>query len=766
MADFNEDLPSTNISFTSNERLTTRQDSSSPETTPFESLISTDGWNWNILDQYQQVAYHIRFFMTEDSDWESTSFSSYEAMYQKIMNLNQTTIAESGVTGINISSLIVDTTIGPNPKYRSFSPTNFNMTINEPMGVSFMDMIASSVKELGIRNFAKFYYFLEISFVGYDENGGFVHNACSTFHNNGKWLYRVCITDMQIETASSGSIYNLTLKPYELRILDQNHQKIPDMISPVGSTVGEMLANIEKSLNESIYLMYGYQPRKYKFELSPFEFNGISYDLTKEKLTPESTDLNSKRSNSMEVLNGETKAHFNRGTDLGDIVDQIFANCEAAQKLAKDVMKIDDIKVEAQKFREVIVLRSHPTVKVVDYDYASEDYMLEYTIHIKPHYSQNVILEPNQITVSKDPNVQAENVLKLRKQNFLSKRYDYIFTGYNTQIINIDLKYSLNWAAALPRVMGFRNSNESNVPHDRINPKENIQKKYQELVNLHKQKYNIQTQIDENVTELNELKSSSNLSSRDRARMQEITENITDLQAEKQGIATRQKFIGEDVSEAREIYQREQRIERQSTILSSRERVRYAEDIRNDSLISERKTVPISLEQDSADSRFLMSGAFPDFYHRDRAIYGSVMDQLYSPMSTQLSQLNMDIKGDPYWLGSGNLETGFYLSQTFAQRGEVSKQTANQNSVDSPDYSRGDFMFLMTYKYPRGFADDGSPDIKMNDFFTGVYVAKKIIHKFENGQFTQSVESFRQPLIDVFKAFGYREEKITKEDKQ
>jgi hypothetical protein len=47
--------------------------------------------------------------------------------------------------------------------------------------------------------------------------------------------------------------------------------------------------------------------------------------------------------------------------------------------------------------------------------------------------------------------------------------------------------------------------------------------------------------------------------------------------------------------------------------------------------------------------------------------------------------------------------------------------------------------------------------MKNNDYFTCAYVVKRITHKFEGGQFKQTIDALRQPLIDVFKAFGYRD---------
>jgi hypothetical protein len=48
--------------------------------------------------------------------------------------------------------------------------------------------------------------------------------------------------------------------------------------------------------------------------------------------------------------------------------------------------------------------------------------------------------------------------------------------------------------------------------------------------------------------------------------------------------------------------------------------------------------------------------------------------------------------------------------------------------------------------------------MKFNDYFTGVYVVEKINHKFDGGNFHQTVHAKRMATIEVFRAFGLRTE--------
>ena len=112
--------------------------------TPFEVLISREGWQDNRLNDLRQPTYHIRLFMTDDEPFDYKQ-DSYDELVQFIYNKQQTTIAESGVTGLNISSLEIKTIPATNPASRSMQATKIEMTLSEPMGTSLMDILADAV---------------------------------------------------------------------------------------------------------------------------------------------------------------------------------------------------------------------------------------------------------------------------------------------------------------------------------------------------------------------------------------------------------------------------------------------------------------------------------------------------------------------------------------------------------------------------------------------------------------------------------------------
>lgn len=718
--------------------------------TPFEALISREGWQDNRLNDLHQPTYHIRLFMTDDEPFDYKQ-DSYDKLVQFIYNKQQTTIAESGVTGLNISSLEIKTIPATNPVSRSMQATKIEMTLSEPMGTSLMDILADAAYELRVRNYSKTHFFMEVKFIGYDEDGTVNMAPFANEPNKGIWLYHLFLTNIEMKVDSTGSVYNLSFIPFEERLQDDNDMRLPDPTSVEGETVGEIFKKLAESLNHSVKNMYGYATREYVFEFKKFAINGANHDPATFKVVPKNPDSNPQRSNAMiAVEGGKVKAHFARGMALNDIVDQVFANSSEAQSLAKDIVEIEKITDDKQKkMRESTVFQMNVVTEVMGYDYATENYIIRYRIIIGPYYTQRPILSKEQVEASKLPSVQAANMLKLRKNGYLVKRYDYIFTGMNTEVLDLDIKFNTAWTAMLPRVMGYSNSLSAQEVHSMKNPYETVRSKQQELADVNN-KLRERAQLQEEVNNLKQQGAPSKYTEKI------IAEKNAKLNGYNESeLVTRRTALVSEIEKNRNELQKKEESNRLAAANVNRPKLKYAEEVfESQALIDYNRGMPVSLVQSTQDSRYNVSGAFPESHGRDRSIFGAVMDQLYETQGMAMNNITMEIKGDPYWMGSGNFMRSY---QTLKFMDKVMNLSGPDEDNFAPDMSRGDIMFLLTFRYPRGVDSYGLPILKPNEFFTGVYILRGVQHKFANGQFTQTLDAIRAPLLDVFKAFGYRD---------
>lgn len=707
-----------------------------PDATPF---TDSEGWQPNVLSGLQNPTYSIRFFMTDDRPYSLSSFPTYESLHDYVTKVKKnTTIAQSGVTGLNITSLEIHSIMAPNEVTRSTVATKFTMKLFEPGGVAFLDVLADTAVELGVQDYSKVYYFLEVKFQGYDEKGAFATNPCTAFNNKGSWLHHVVMNDIEVKVDEAGAHYTITLMIADSQIANSDNIIVQTQLAPTGATVGEMARDLANKLTESQTNLYGYKYHTYKVVMPSFVFDGKTYNPETFKITPIDTDLADKRNVRLEVVDGKVQGQFSSGARLNDVFEVMMANSEEVQQLAKGIMQQHELDGYGDKFRECLIFRVHFASEVREFDSITNSYLMDYSIIVLPYFTEAPILSKEQLATSKKPEVQRENARKLREAGFLVKRYDYLYSGMNTEVIDFDINYKANWIALLPKALGNTYSNESNSPQDLVKPADKIKnhdneaRKNQQLLSTRR---DLEMQIQK-------LKNTPEESRNEKA----IKENEDRLAS----MPSRESLIEQTSFHKTE---RERLINEISSTnklnLPDRPQTRFAEEVHASSSETALSAVlPISTAQAPFDTRFWPNGAFPDQHHRDRALLGAVLDQMYDNTGSSLQSVEMVIRGDPYWLGAGGLQN------IWMKTNNKSIAIMGPSDPNWQDYNKGDAMLLIYFRYPRGLDEKGSPIIKPQDFFTGVYFVKDVVHKFSDGQFTQTLNCSRSPLIEVYKAFG------------
>jgi hypothetical protein len=123
-----------------------------------------------------------------------------------------------------------------------------------------------------------------------------------------------------------------------------------------------------------------------------------------------------------------------------------------------------------------------------------------------------------------------------------------------------------------------------------------------------------------------------------------------------------------------------------------------------------------------------------------------------------LVQMELTIKGDPYWLGKEapmenntfiHLPGNEYLGSLQTDVGAVREQSIKENVAP---YGIGEVGFFFTYLFPKEYDtwhDDPSrhtgeiKDFSMDESFSGVFFPYKVLHNFNGGQFRQTLQCYR-----------------------
>lgn len=769
----------------------------------------------NAFNKFFQVTPHFRLFMAGDKDLSTTAGGqqaksvagaavpdpatttpvadnnlSNNAIVDELGKRPQVTIAETGVTTYNIKDVEIEMFAGPNAETRNVQANRFKLTIAEPMGVGFLDAFKDAAEVLAIHNPLKSIYYLELTFQAYDEQGNIQSHILQSLvpENNARWIWQIQIVNIDCTLDAGGGTYRLDAYPYGEGAWDDDILRSPETFVLAGTTIRDVTDGYMQKLTDYRKLAYIGENVTYK----PTVFHAIKggrldgIDPGKFKLKPRVVLDQSLRANSMASELAEQLATINQGSSIADFFDFVFANTEEAQQLALDRNGVQDTpnatskESNAVKFRQVFVIRIEPDIKITGYDSYNEVYIREVTLHIYPYYTQFPITSQQQAEDAEDPSVQSAMLHELLANGFINKRYDYIYTGLNTEVTKFDITFNFAWGAL---ISGDDNSDSDKsqraallppLKADADNEQKDRQRKLQLVADNNAAIAASTTLHNDLLNQLSQAKASKKEAERNQEAVGDthnseqigalntsitnLTNQITDLNAVTNAkLASRQAAL-DDLNFAAN----------QQALSQVTPQRQYAEVIFQNKTAKQDHIVPhrVSFKQSHKLKIDVIGTGLPQNYHRDKTIFGTVLGQLYAPLAKQFMTIDLEIRADPFWLGQTNLQRQSFLRRSAAQAAAANGLSV-ANVVDTveadgppdphapaqttpvvlPDWTRGDHIFVMQFRYPLGLGEDLKPLFKQEENFVGLYRVTNIVHHFAgDGPYKQTLKAQRLPL--------------------
>lgn len=701
--------------------------------------LSAINWRANPLSKYQNLSYHITWSACRDLP----DIRDYQS-YVSARNANEEDnrfiiIAQTGSTKYNINSLVMESRVGPGPVTRNSFQTAITMEITEPFGMSLLDTLKNAAEVLGNANFGKTYYFLEIHFTAYDENGVIVSDDISgpgfsddegmtDRKQHGFYLLKVVPLSIEPTISESGSTYRITMMPMnELAFTDSNY-RLQAPLKCSGKTTEQALNSLAEKLNEEVKIRnLGRQITRYNFVIEDSALK--TYQMK--------TDDPFKTHDSDVGNNGDPEHQSSTGLEIGAMIDAIYLNSTLTDFWQA---KLENPEKDADQLKNII--RVYPEVHYTDYDYVNDDYIREITYHIYSYDTLRPIVSSDSF---KSDNAKSSTLLgKMVTGNLLRKRYDYIFTGRNTEVLNFDIRFNLNWSAVVNAFNGARRGYAASAEAPLHNE------------GMAEQIYNLDTQLGSSLIIIENFLSQSG-----EPVVMDSTGSQTDLTAELDRLkATRRELY--DLNAAytggaragyeeklailtdltRDIVERANTLEAQrrktvydalgKTDTGERRFRRFAEDISNRT--NRDIVMPITVRRSSEDfaSRY-GTGSLGD-WNVGKSVMGAVLNQVYGPMEKDLQRITMDVRGDPYWFGSSNMDS--------------KDLNAGSSLADYPLFQYGDHCILVSFRYPTSInPDTGDMTLSGSESFNGIYAVTQITHHLANGVFKQTLQANRLPVI-------------------
>ena len=439
----------------------------------------------NILQKYDNVTYHIQFYMVkkeiftmydniitslmfnytspnrdENNDIIDDGYNPYvliEQLNNKLLYNNAIIIAETGVTNTtNIESLKMVTHTPSNSPTYATTTIEFDMVLSELNSTSLTNKIALASRLAGYNTYCNQPCFITITFTGYDKSTGKPIKRIVLDNGLQRLTYRLIICDIKSETDSNKITHSLKLYPYFYNSISKD----VNYITNIGSIkidrhdlFGQTIEKFEKKVNENLYYQYtkDVMDNVYKGQkpLEIFIGDGMSDVKSHYKIDTDNNILKNrmwwkKNLSILEPLNQVGEVVNNAISFLGRNETLTPSEKDTIKNVLEEIFSLYDLQKDGYR-----IIIKYGTKNIGDYKN-------------KTYYKHTIIIDKVKVPgledmmkygvgrqdgeYVKNAKKHQENYLnQVKSMNLLCKKYYWSYSGKNTNVLSYKTDESRLW---------------------------------------------------------------------------------------------------------------------------------------------------------------------------------------------------------------------------------------------------------------------------------------------------------------------------------
>jgi len=475
----------------------------------------------NILDQYASSSYTARLYIINAKAQSGEAAQSSVTARQNVgspgnsgsvltASPDQTVIlAQTGVTaGNTIESIVIPTMAGVE--------SLFEITIRQPNRADFLDQIVLARSFLNLEGTEQLNMYLEINFLGYSDEADFMMAGGTDPGGQlvdiiGPYRWKLGLTNIDCSMDSAGSTYNLQLAPDGRVAFEDRRFRMGQNITARGKTITEMVKSVEDGINNFLQKNNDKQVKdEVEFDLSgllasasttsdqnkvliedenlilpdvntgdvqkaPLNQADADKETTSEQRIEESQNTDAQPE---EITEEETTnvINFVTGESIENIMYKILAMCPEARFRHSRKENPDDIDDQSCRKDQAFVQRLKINAGVEDIGYDKRTNQGAFKITYRPVLyrtatdQQFVIPEENDDLSPEEVTSRFEQIIG---SGNCRKAYQYLFTGVNDQIINLDIQYNNAVSAVMTPRRGLVGTSDAATAKEKI---DNVEK--------------------------------------------------------------------------------------------------------------------------------------------------------------------------------------------------------------------------------------------------------------------------------------------------
>jgi hypothetical protein len=719
----------------------------------------------NSLNAYYNPTYHFRLFVAGDADIMTQAQNNIANITSGAVP--QVTIVESGVTGASIRNVEINTFLSHTGPAKDQYLQDLTMTVIDPLGMSFLDGLVEAAGIMGSSNYTKMPYYVQLTFKAYDEQGYPMQAA--NLPNGGVWIWAVLITGIEVKITEAGGVFDLQMVPTGTGgspdCNKNEEQRNPQALVVSGKTVSEIFQDFTTQINNSWKNSTGgplvqIAVVTHPITIGPTNAIGLNPGNFKMKSTlPFQSSERTWQFSATAGDDGKVTCHVPPNASVSEFLTATIKSTEQAQALMKDqpiTTQTDSstAQVNSRGYRDSVLFSVEVDPMNVNFDTNTNNYMKQVTFHVVAHSTQSVILGPVQLAQATTPQIQNAMLQNFISKGMIKKRYDYIYTGLNTEVLDFQIECNLAFSVTLSKYAGSRagynnTSVNSVLSGGNTNPQGTLNEASAAL-KVDPGNNNSTVPVASGSTPTNTASGATN-SGGSIATSGATAASMTTPAANSNPISTSTPAvsgIAPTSSTSAPGVAATSQVTTNSTTpsqISASQNI-YVEDVLA-SQFSQQPNVPISFKYGNNDTQQESgSRVNPGQFHRDQSVIGSIFTQMYQGTNcgglgeNKFFTIHLDIRGDPYWIGQTNLNRVAVIR-------DFQNNTPTYDPKSSPDFISCKELIYLHFRYPLTVGDDFVPILTSSETFNALYEVYEVKHSFSDGVFKQTLTAFIHPLI-------------------
>lgn len=732
----------------------------------------------NILDQMENPVPVYRLFMvrkgTEEKWFENinTETGYAENIPTSIKaSSDMVVLSQTGVTGTQVDDIVIA---------QAFTETSGTISVSfrvsEPGAASFIDQIQLSKAFLGHDPGPEVYFFLDISFKGYDSDG----NAVTI----GPHRWYLGIKSLEVNVTDQGSEYEFSAYTPSLMVTeDPTLWTLPTKISGLkGNTITKYLKDLSDKLNKE-HEKDATHPDTITFDTSLLVGSAGSEStlMIKDESTVGSASTKGDASNrvrmtlanqikSEEVKEKQKQLEEYGGAGFAEPVFEddslVFAKGTSMTQVISTLLsmnpemysKITRLKDPSDTESEMDLNRATTTwfKTLVEVKYGKIDYKRKVRakhITIKPYLFETARVNTSYATGEHDINEEQAASRLTQLLPMIKKSYDYMFTGMNTDISDFSIRYENALAVMHPSrggMLGKVEVAQSNVTAAQVDSTDAVSTEDQNNKVSQTEKAKKRSGI------LQALQDLAGIADQAGADLDSILDRYAagnELNAELLKKAVQTGEVSDTINLLVDA-DLDTVIPTTDSDLAPEQAVIYGADLVDDpnNRLSAEQLMELGLQKVDAEAVKAQQSTTPSNKYTSitdvgteastiagdpkNTLFGNYADQIGS--NKHMMRLTLSLRGDPWYLGAG------------------SEPLVTENSnLYRGSFGRHDQYFWLTIRAPQRYdydVDDEDNNTgywrfdNTNKMFTGLYGMIKVIHTFSNGKYDCEIEAAKTCL--------------------